>query len=222
MSLLLAFRSSFIAAGLYGVQITGADTPAINGAWWYVGIVNTKPSYAIDGYLLWWEVSGSRWIITADGSVTALYAREADSLTGPYVVAGGTRELVVTTDPVYPYRHVGDVAQEVLTPFRCVRDPEIATRWTRYPIQIALYLPSPKPAEDFRVLHSLEMRAQACADYYAALGGSTNAAEGLTLSGWRARSVQVDQPGMVDARPITNGQLFQAIVDVHLLTVDPT
>jgi hypothetical protein len=195
------FRDHVITAGLSGLAVSGITSPvAMNGGWWprcdATGLleVNGRPSYQNDAGVLYW--SGTRYEIAATLGGTVLFTRA--TLEGTY--AGGA---VVAQDPVWPRRHRGDTAQLVLTPFRTQNDGN-DRRWLRYPI-----------------IRILERRCEAAFHYFNTLGGPTNGAPGLTLVGWRARSVQVDLPGVVDALPITGGQLLKAAVDIHLLNVYP-
>jgi len=217
-------RAYSLTAGLGGLAVAGATSPAaVNGAWWYAGAVNAKPSYTNGTYLLAWSTANSRWQLT-DLAATPilLFRRTGAGVAGTYTaVSPGTGAVIVTLDPVWLREHDGTGAQLVLTAFRIQSDEDAETGFRRFAVQHAYYLPSTNPATRYAVLDVLEHRAFATWEYYRALSGMTNAATGLALASWTARTVQADLLGVVDALPITGGLLYKAVTEIHLIDLYP-
>lgn len=113
-------------------------------------------------------------------------------------------------DPVWwGSRLSGDLAQTVLVGKAGVHSRD-GYFYPEYRVFVACYHPNLQVAEE---------RAQAVVDAYAPLGGSTNAAPGLTVDGWHARTLTAESQGIVDALAITGGQLYKAQALITLITL---
>jgi hypothetical protein len=106
----------------------------------------------------------------------------------------------------------GETSQIVLRVWRVKKDPQ-ANRYKQFYVQVACYEANREVAE---------ARALAMAATYEPLQGTTNAAAGLIVSGWRAQRLLVEYVGVVDDIPITGGKLYLAVTNLYLINLTPT
>lgn len=216
-------RAYLKTAGLLGVSVVGGcDQPHLIGDYWYAltdaqrpDLRNGQPSYT-NGYfrILW---TGTAWQITSLDGLTSYFTRTDPVLAGAFA-SGGTLEVMVQVDPLRPYRYLGDGSQVVVAPFR-VTDDEAADRFATYGCQIAYYLPSMDEGRRDRDQFIAEQRAQGALAHFRQFKGRTNGAPGLTLTGWSAQFVDVEDPGFIDQIPLKAGFLLKALCIVLLRNV---